>query len=785
MNKNYARWVLQHRTLVIFFTLLLVAVMAGGIPRLQFSIDYEYFFGPDNPELQAYEKIKAAYTDTDNLVFIVVPNQGDVFSVESLTVVEKLTEKAWMLPYVNRVDSITNFQYTYADNQGEDLVVASLVEDAINLDADAISHVQKIALTEPSLIDFIQASDGSATSVVATFNLPNKSPQVIAELVAVAKATISELHSEYPNVEIKPIGLTMLSYTYGQASRQDIKQLTPLMFLLVLFLVALLTRSIWGTVLSMIVIVMTGLAAFGVFGWLNIPITTVTAVAPTIIMAIVVAHCVHIIETFMQQWQEGRTKKEALELAVEMNLIPIYITSLTTLIGFLAMNFNDVPPYRDLGNLVAIAVFIAFLLSLSFLPVCLSLLPTQQRKTQSRHSRLGKMGGWVVDHRFFVMLSSAAIFIGAVWLVPQNTLNEKFVEQFDERFEFRRNSDFYTDNVSGIYSIEYSIQAPGEGELKAASPKALAQVDRFVQWLRVQSEIRHVYSITDTFKRLNRNMHNDADAWYQLPSDPQLAAQYLLLYEMSLPFGLDVNNQLTLNKDATRVQVRFDDMPSSEMLRMENRIMDWWQQHAPGYEVTGASTTTMFTHIVKRAVDSMVSGTLLAFVLISVVMIVSLRSLKLGLLSLVPNIAPIIIGLGAWAILDGEIGMSFAVVVVLTLGIIVDDTVHFLSKYQFARKRLKLDPRAAIQQTFSTVGVALCITSLALVGGFGVLSLSGFARNSDMGLMAAMTVGIALLVDLLLLPALLMVVEQPLSNAAQGTTQDTNRDTNTTQIQEI
>lgn len=793
MNKEYAQWILSHRILVIFLTLLLVAAMASGIPRLRFSIDYEYFFGSDNPELQAYERIKAAYTDTDNLVFIIAPKQGDVFSVESLTVVEKLTEKSWMLPFVNRVDSVTNFQYTYADNDGEDLVVESLVEDAATLNAVAIDKVRKVALTEPSLKDFIQASNSRATSVVATFNLPNKSPQEIAELVTDAKAIISQLHDEHPNVEIKPIGLTMLSYTYGQASREDIKKLTPLMFFLVLLLVAVLTRSIWGTVLSMAVIIMTDLAAFGVFGWLNIPITTVTAVAPTIIMAIVVAHCVHFIETFMQQWQGGATKNEALSLAIEMNLVPIFITSLTTLIGFLAMNFNDVPPYRDLGNLVAVAVITAFILSLSFLPACLSLLPARRRKVQGHHTVLGNLGDWVVGHRFFIMLFSVFVLVGAVWLVPQNTLNEKFVEQFDERFEFRRNSDFYTDNISGIYSIEYSIQAPGEGELKAVSPQALNQVDQFVQWLRAQPETRHVYSITDTFKRLNKNMHNDAAEWYQLPSNPQLAAQYLLLYEMSLPFGLDVNNQLTLKKDATRVQVRFDDMPSSELLRMENRVMDWWKQQAPDYMVTGASTTTMFTHIVKRAVDSMVGGTLLAFILISVVMIISLRSLKLGLLSLVPNIAPIIIGLGAWALLDGEIGMSFAVVVVLTLGIIVDDTVHFLSKYQFSRKRLKLAPKAAIHQTFSTVGVALCITSLALVGGFAVLSLSGFARNSDMGLMAAITVGIALLVDLLLLPALLMVIEKYSPGVdenerdvvMESTTMDTTHIIKPNQMQEI
>lgn len=776
MNRDYARWVLQHRMLVATLSLLLIASMASGLPRLRFSIDYEYFFGPSNPELQAYEKIKQDYTDTDNLVFIVVPEQGDVFNNNALSVVENLTEKAWTLPYVNRVDSITNFQHTSAINQGDDLVVEPLVEEAQHLNAAAIKQVRQIALSEPNLKDFLQAADGSATSVIATFNLPNQSPQEIADIVAAATKVIEELHKQYPDVVIKPIGLTMLSYTYGQASRQDIKQLTPLMFFMVLLLVAFLTRSIWGTLTTMCVIVLTNIAAFGVFGWLNIPITTVTAVAPTIIMAIVVAHCVHFIETFMQQWQHSQqsrqapehSKTEALALSIEMNLTPIFITSLTTLIGFLSMNFNDVPPYRDLGNLIAIAVTIAFILSLSFLPICLSLLPTRQRHAPKHQAHLNNMGGWVVKNRLPIMLSSAVILIFAGWLIPQNTLNEKFIEQFDKRFEFRRDSDFFTKNISGIYSIEYSIEAPAnhtaaenvQDELRAITPQTLAQIDSFVQWLRNQPEIRHVYSITDTFKRLNKNMHNDNDKWYQLPQNPQLAAQYLLLYEMSLPFGLDMNNQLTLNKNATRVQVRFDDMPSADLLQMEHRIMDWWHQHAPEYTVTGASTTTMFTHIVKRAVDSMVSGTLFAFVLISIVMVICLRSLKLGLLSLVPNIAPVIIGLGVWALLDGEIGMSFAVVIVLTLGIIVDDTVHFLSKYRFAREQLMLAPREAIQQTFSTVGVALCITSMALISGFGVLSLSGFARNSDMGLMAALTVGIALLVDLLVLPALLMLVDK-------------------------
>ncbi|OUS27218.1 hypothetical protein A9Q99_15650 [Gammaproteobacteria bacterium 45_16_T64] len=789
MSRTYAHWVLKHRVLVTAITLLMIAAMASGLPRLRFSIDYEYFFGPDNPELQAYEKIKEAYTDTDNLVFIVTPTQGsDVFTQDVLLVVEKLTEQAWTLPYANRVDSITNFQHSYAGLDSDELIVEPLVDNAQRLDVATIQRVRQVALSEPSLLNFIQASDGSATSVFATFNLPNQSPQEIAELIGAAKVIINDLQQAHPEVTIRPIGLTMLSYTYGQASRQDIKQLTPLMFFFVLILVAVFTRSAWGTFLSMIIIIVTNIAAFGVFGWLNIPITTVTAVAPSIIMAIVIAHCVHFIETFMQQWQgqgQGQANKlSALTTSIEMNTMPIFITSLTTLIGFLSMNFNDVPPYRDLGNLVGIAVVIAFTLSLSLLPIFLSILPTRQRSIRQHQTWFGKFGLSVIQRRVPVMMISLLMVIGAIGLIPSNTLNEKFVEQFDERFEFRRDSDFFTDHISGIYSIEYSITAPGDTELKAVSPEALLQVDHFVQWLRDQPETRHVYSITDTFKRLNKNMHGDNSKWYKLPHDPQLAAQYLLLYEMSLPFGLDVNNQLTLNKDATRVQVRFDDLPSSELLLMEKKIAQWWKQQAPNYDVTGASTTMMFTHIVKRAVDSMVVGTLIAFGLISIVMVISLRSIKLGIISLLPNVIPIVLSLGAWALIDGEIGMSFAVVIVLTLGIIVDDTVHFLSKYQFARKRLHLNPTAALQQTFSTVGIALCITSAALVSGFFVLSLSGFARNSDMGLMAAITVGIALLVDLLLLPALLFTIDKT-THTSTLTTQTSTGTTSTNITGEI
>ena len=759
MKSVISSWTLQHRWLVLGLCLVMLTSMTAGLKHLRFSVDYEYFFGADNPELMAYNRLKETYTDTDNLVFIVIPKDSTVFHRQPLALIEELTEKAWLLPFANRVDSISNYQHTEAT--GDDLQVEYLAENAEHLSEEQLERVQRVALTEPNLLDFLQAKNGETTAVIATFNLPNESPEEIVSLVSEAKVLIADLEARYPDIKIKPIGLTMLSYTYGQASRQDIATLTPAMFGLIILLVALLTRSVWSTLLSFSVITATILASLGIFSWLRIPLTTVTAVAPTIMMAIVVAHVVHIIEGFYQEWQVGTNKTAALRKTIEINLTPIFVTSVTTLIGFLSMNFNDVPPYRDLGNLIAISVVVAFILSLFFLPALLSLLPVRPRKSTITQNQFEKLGQWVLGKRTPILLSATAFIAICISLIPQNTMNEKYVEQFDESFEFRRDSDYFTDKISGIYSAEYSIVSPDKTENSITNPAMLRTVDAFTQWLRQQPETRHVLSITDTFKRLNMNMHGDDPSWYTLPDNQALASQYLLLYELSLPYGLDLNNQLNMEKTSTRVVVRFDDLDSSALMELEQRIEQWWLTHAPEYDVTGASTTLMFTHIVERAVNSMVFGTLAAFVLISGVMIMALRSWKLGLLSLIPNILPIVMGLGVWAMINGEIGMSFAVVVVLTLGIIVDDTVHFLSKFQHARKTLKLDDEAAIRYSFKTVGVAITTTTLALSSGFIVLSQSGFARNADMGLMAAITIFIALVVDLFVLPALLVNKNKP------------------------
>lgn len=281
-------------------------------------------------------------------------------------------------------------------------------------------------------------------------------------------------------------------------------------------------------------------------------------------------------------------------------------------------------------------------------------------------------------------------------------------------------------------------------------------------------------TFTDTMKRLNKNLHGDDPDWYRLPDQRDLAAQYLLLYEMSLPYGLDLNDQINVDKSASRMSVTTRTLSTNDFLALVERADTWLKRNTPGIYVEASSTSVMFGHIGQRNIESMLVGTTVALVLISMVLIIALRSFKLGMISLLPNLLPAGMAFGLWGLLVGEVGLSLSVVTAMSLGIVVDDTVHFLSKYLRARREQGLDPEAAVRYAFSSVGMALWITSLVLMAGFMVLALSAFYLNAGMGMLTAIVIGLALVVDFLFLPPLLMkldadIDEKPVDRAAAGT----------------
>jgi hypothetical protein len=753
----YGLFVVRHRWWILLVSLLAAVGSAAGMGRLQFVNNSRMYFSRENPQLQALEMLENTYTKYENVLFVVEPAGGDIFERRTLSAIEELTAQAWTLPYSSKVSSLTNFQHTRAE--GDELVVEDLVRDAASLSDGELAAIRAIALNEPLLVNSLVSPTAHVTGVNVNIIKPEKAIDESQQVAEQARALARRIEAAHPGITLHLTGGIMVDSAFGEAPKRDMVGLMPVVLLLFFVMMIAALRSLTATLATFAVVFMAVFTGMGLAGWLGIAVTPASANGPIIILTLAVADSIHILVTMFQQMRLGRSRREAVAESLRINLQPVFVTSLTTAIGFLTMNFSDAPPFRDLGNIVAMGVTAAFFYSVLFLPALAALVPMRVGDQQGRQAALFEgLGRFVVARRtplfWWLLLFMAVMTTG----ISRIELDDDFVRYFDHSYDFRRASEFAIANLTGVYIVDYSLDAGEEGGIN--NPAYLATVDAFAGWLRRQDKVRHVFTITDIMKRLNRSMHGDDQGWYRLPDQRELAAQYLLLYEMSLPFGLDLNDRINLDKSATRLTVILGDSTTREVRELEEKGRGWLVDNAPpAMHTYGSGLSVIFSHISIRNIHAMLGASLLALFVISLILALLLRSVKLGLISLLPNLSPAFMAFGLWGYTVGQVGLAVSVMMAMTMGIVVDDTVHFLSKYRRARREHGAGAEEAVLYAFRTVGSPILATTLILVAGFTVLAFSGFQINANMGAMTAITIVFALIMDFFFLPSLLIKLE--------------------------
>ena len=756
---RFAERVLARRWLVIVATLVWVAAAASGIARMDFSANYRIFFDEDNPQLMALEALENTYGKNENIVFLIVPDDGDATTEQALSAAVWLTDAAWRTPYARRVDSLANFQHTTAD--GDDLFVRDLVDPQALSQAEARAHIREIALSDPRIAGGILGVNGDVSVVNVTIELPMEGQlDAVAEVADFARSAASEAEERFAGIDLRVVGTVMINQTFVEASISSQMIFLPTSLVLMAVILGLLTRSWAGMAVTGLVIVFSIPASMGLGAWVGLPFSPPISPAPTIVLMIVVANCVHLLVALQQRLRAGDSKHDAIVESLRLNLHPVFLASLTTALGFLSMNFSEVPPYRHLGVFVAFGITASFLLSVTFLPALLSLLPIRAAEVRRlRGPSMGRLADFALQHRKALFWGWSAVVVAMALSIPRNELNDVLVHFFDESIEFRRDTDFMDERLSGNTVLEYSLEASESGGV--TEPRFLTDVSNFAEWFREQPSVRHVSVITDTFRQLNKGMHGDDEEAYRIPESRELAAQYLLLYELSLPLGLDLNNQIDTSRSATRMTVSSQTLYSQDLLDLNARAEAWHKENAPHItEINSSGPSALFAYIGQRNINAMLIGTLFVLLAISAILLFALRSLRLGLVSIVPNLLPAVMGFGVWGLTVGQVSLSLSVVVAMTVGIVVDDTVHFLSKYVRARRHYGQTPEEAVRYAFDTAGRALFTTTLVLVAGFLIFVFSPFIPTAQVGFLTAMIIGFALIADLSLLPALLTVVDR-------------------------
>ena len=687
LTDRYVAIVLRRPWLVVALATAVMVAMTAGARFIAVTNDYRLMFGADNPELAAFDALENTFSESNRAVIAIAPGEGSVFTRETLGAIEELTEAAWRAPYSSRVDSLTN--YSHSEAFEDDLTVAPLVEDAQSLSDADLARIEAIALNSIETAGRLVSVDGRVGGLVINFFLPDELDVAVVEITDYLNAVLDEARASNADIGYYLTGDVVMNRAFADATQDDLRRLMPIVFMVIVAVAAILLRSVLGTLAIVAVVLFVINTTMGLAGWLGTAFSPTNAGVPIIVMAVTVAYTVHIVAMALLRLSQGLDRKAAIAESLRHNLNPVFLTTLTTAIGFLSLNASDSPPFHVLGNLVAFGVFCAFVYSMTLLPALLSILPL--RATAIRSDRplvFDRLASFVIANRTRLLWSIGLVAVVLVMGIPRNELSDNWTRYFDDRYQYRRDTDFY-----------------------------------------------------------------------RLPEDPELAAQYLLLYEFSLPFGNDLNDRINVSKSATRMTVVVDSLSGQELRALDTRAEAWLNANQRDIATTASGISMVFAHLSQRNIESMLRGTIIAMSLISLILILVFRSVRMGLISLLPNFIPAAMSFGLWGYLVGRVGFASSVVTVVAFGIIVDDTIHFLTRYLQARKE-GLPAPEAVRSTFRTVGQALTTTTLVLSAGFLVFTASGFEISWALGILVTITIVIALLTDFLLLPTLLMAIDR-------------------------
>ncbi|MEM9723906.1 MAG: efflux RND transporter permease subunit [Pseudomonadota bacterium] len=765
LGRRLAAWSIGARWLLLPILTALCIAVGSGAATLNFASDYRVFFGAENPDLIANDNAEGAFGKPDNIAFVVIPEQGSIYTAETLTAVHRLTDLAWRLPFVSRVDSLTNFQNTVG--VGDDLIVEDLLLDPNTLSPERIAGIRAVAESEPLIDGFVTSRDGAATVVSATLQLPGDTPNVASAAQAEAREIRAQLLQEVDGLEIHITGVASLSAAFEEAGLRDSSTLIPAVYAFILVVILLALRSVSAVFAALSLILLATFVGMGVGGLGGVQLTPISLAAPTIILTIAVADAIHVISGVRAEMRAGQSQREAVIQGTALNFAPIGITSLTTVIGFLTLTFSDSPPFHHLGIMCAAGIAAAWLLSVTFLPALLSALPLRfGRGPAEAANPMTALADWVIARPRGVAGGAVTACLAAMAFIPSLTINDQWSQYFDESLEFRQAIDA-ADPYFGGDAVEFVLDPGAPGAV--TEPRFLNTVDAFAAWLRTRdAEVAHVFALSDVMKRVNRNLNGDDPAFHAIPEDRRLASQYLLVYELSLPYGLDLNNRVDIDRQATRVTASMKDISTAQTRAFLEDARRWFAENGGGYQLDITGSKVLFAFVAERNIEAVFDGALYLIVAIFAILSLTFRSIGVGLVSLIPNALPLLTAFGVWALLVGVVGFSVAAVGAVAVGLIVDYTVHFLSKYFRARKSKGASVEEAVRYAFETAGVAIFLTTLILVAGFSILLTSSFKLNADLGLLTATAVILAMAINFTLLPALFLLAERWRQRRASG-----------------
>lgn len=777
-----AGWVYTHRFITLGVVFLITIILAAQLPKLTIDTRDESFFHQDDPTLVAYNQFRDQFGQDDMFFIALKPENGLTRSF--FEVMNRLhSELEEKVPYLDEVTSLINGRVVRAE--GDTLIVEDLIPQPPQT-SDEHRRILELINHYPLYENFLVSGDQTlAMILVKAQAVLQPSEDDLLTGFAKESTNAQETGSRYldneQNVEINDVIRDIADKYRGQGIdfyfagtpvfvaelqrglEKDLGLMIPLSFLLIIIFLAAIFRRISGVVYPMLIVLSSLVSSLGIMAVCKIPISNAIMILPTFLIVVGVGDSVHILTIFYRNIQASQDKKDAVIGAVTYSGLPVMMTSLTTACGLLSFVWADVAIISQLGYIAPAGVMIAFLYTIFLLPALISIFPLKNNRPLPE-------GKPPVADRIFNRIAHITVrrplMITVVWIIiflmaGTAALGVRFshnaMSWLPEDSIVRVGTELMDKKNGGTVMLEVIVDSGRENGLH--DPDLLSRMDEAANVIPTISahNIRagKVVSIADVLKETNRALNEDLDSAYTIPDSRPLIAQELILFESSGSDDLTELADSSYRKGRMSVLAPFtDSILYQDYVR---KIKTYLEQQFPHETVTLTGHMALFIGITKLFITSMAKSYLFAFLVITVLMVVMIGKIRIGLMSMIANIVPIVMIFGIMGVAGIPIDLMTILVGSIVLGLVVDDTIHFLHHFRRAYDT-SMCVETAIRETLFNTGRALMITSLVLCGGFIIYTTAYLSCYVWFGVLIGCAVLFALAADLILLPALLALI---------------------------
>jgi uncharacterized protein len=743
----------NRRQILGILTLIFGAIIAWGMQYTSIDSSSNAILAEDDPYWEEVQEVDRDFPPSSGVVFAFMPKDGNIFSRNALFAMEELTERYTEIDSSVAVGSLINrrLDAVDADIYNRDY----LIPDISGLDQADLDQIREIALADEDLTKTSLSPEGDMALASVKYRAsPDDQPTRRKVAMSVVELRDS-LRENYPDINIYILGRSIFELDSYKAQINDRTYLAPLVLFFNLILLWYCLRSIPYSLSVIAVSFVTIALTVGTMGWAKIPFNQISNMGPLVVLTIALADSIHIVSVYVQGLHKSMSKVEAMRHSIAVNVQPVTLATITTTMGFLSLNYCASPGIYGFGNVVAIGVVWAFVVTFTLLPAMVLLVPVKSTPKPLGIKGLVTQVTALVHRRPNMLLAlGAAIILGTLALLPLNKVDFSRFSFVDEDSDFHEVFIALSEKIGNDQSLVYSINSGGYYGI--TEPQFVAEIEKFTLWLEEQPEATLVSSYLNFLKIQNMAENDNDEAFKVIPTDNLQIIDYLVSYQLVQEIEPNLSPIFNPDYSAIRVSIGTSNLSNTELVEFNYRIERWMEENLnPDYRVMHGDNSILYARLEHSISVQLIEGFGISFILITLTLLVGLRSIRYGLISMIPNLFPATIVFGFWGLFVGELSPYVLMLFSISIGLVVDDSVHVLSKYIHARRR-GAGPDEAVDESLDKAGSAITITTLTLAVGTALLVFSNTSYYQSVATLLTPIIVVALLLDTLFLPPLLV-----------------------------